>query len=188
MEVTMPYYAYMGGFCGYCGADLGLIDQAGGRNRHYCNDAHRQAAYRRRKESEKHNAVLLRNGELQSYWAEHGITGAILTKLQDILFSHGKDAARAATDAVILARQLERDAGTSERTDLIEQVMNYGEACSFEALDLRDARIERGLAAWSLFCSAADNSMLRLVVAVIRQRQGAAYRRRRLAEIGGDSI
>lgn len=183
----MPYYAYMGGICGYCGTDLGFIDQAGGRNRHYCNDACKQAAYRRRKEGEKRQATLLRNGELQGYWAEHGITGAILTKLQDILFNHGKDAARAATDAVILARQLERDSGSSERADLLEQVMGYGEACSFEALQLEDARIERGLDGWSAFCSSADNSMLRLVVAIMRQRQGAAYRRKRLAELGGET-
>ncbi len=184
----MPYYAYMGGFCGFCGEDLGLIDQAGGRNRHYCNDACKQAAYRRRKEGEKRQATLLRNGELQSYWAEHGITGAVLTRLQDILVEHGKDAARKATEAVILARQLERDSGSSERTDLLEQVMAIGEACDFEALDLRDARIEPGLDAWSGFVSTADNSMLRLVVAIMRQREGATYRRKRLAEIGGDLI
>src|SRR5262249_37504755 len=124
----MPYYAYMAGFCGYCGANLGLIEQDGGRNRHYCNDAHKQAAHRRRKEEEKRNTILLRNGELQDYWQEHGITGVILSKLQDILVSHGKDAARAATDTVILARQLERDAGSSERTSLIEQVMSLGES------------------------------------------------------------
>jgi len=176
----------MGGFCQYCGQDLGLIDQAGGRNRQYCNDAHRQAAYRKRREGDKHNAVLLRNGELQDYWDEHGITGAILARLQDILVNHGKDAARAATEAVILARQLERDAGSSERTDLIEQVMMLGEACDFEALQLEDTRIERGLDAWSLFCSTADNSMLRLVVAVLQQRQDAVRRRRRLAELGGE--
>jgi hypothetical protein len=180
------YYAYMAGFCGYCGADMGLVDQAGGRNRQYCNDAHRQAAYRKRREGDKRNAVLLRNGELSEYWQEHGITGAILSKLQDILISHGKDAALAATDAVILARQLERDSGTSERSDVIEQTMMLAEACDFEALQLEDAHIERGLDAWSLFCSTVDNSMLRLVVAVLQQRQGAAYRRRRLAELGGE--
>ena len=49
----MAYYAYMGGFCGYCGEELGLIDQAGGRMRQYCNDAHKQQAYLRRKEGEK---------------------------------------------------------------------------------------------------------------------------------------
>jgi hypothetical protein len=55
----MPYYAYMGGFCQYCGEDLGLIDQAGGRNRKYCNDAHKQAAHLKRKEGEKRNTILL---------------------------------------------------------------------------------------------------------------------------------
>lgn len=63
-----------------------------------------------------------------------------------------------------------------------------GGFCGFESLDLRDARIERGLDAWSLFCSTADNSMLRLVVAVMRQRQGATYRRRRLAEMGSETL
>jgi hypothetical protein len=164
----MPYYAYMGGFCGYCGADLGLIDQAGGRNRHYCNDAHKQAAYRKRREGDKHNAVLLRNVELSDYWQEHEIIGAILSKLQDILINHGKDAARAATEAVILARQLERDSGTSERADLLEQTMMLGEACGFEALRLEDTSIEPGLDAWSAFVTSAD-------------------RRRRLAGLGGEA-
>ncbi len=182
----MADYAYMAGFCGYCGADMGLIDQAGGRNRQYCNDAHKQAAHRKRKEEEKRNKVLLRNGELSEYWQEHGITGAILSKLQDILVEHGKDAARAATDAVILARHLECDAGSVEHTDLIEQVMSYGESCNFEALELGDVRIERGLDGWSSFCSSADNSLLRLVRAVAQQRKEAAFRRKRLAEIGGE--
>src|SRR5467141_641813 len=96
--------------------------------RQYCNDAHKAAAYRKRKEVEKRNKVLLRNGELSEYWQENGIIGAILTKLQDILVEHGQDAARKATDVVILARQMERDSGSSERTDLIEQVMMLGEA------------------------------------------------------------
>jgi hypothetical protein len=98
----------MAGFCGFCGTDLGLIDQAGGRNRHYCNDAHRQAAYRKRKDGDKRNAVLLRNGALSEYWQDSLITGAVLAKLQDILVEHGTDVARKATEAVILAKQLER--------------------------------------------------------------------------------
>src|SRR5438445_11248918 len=144
----MPYYGYMAGFCRYCGEDLGYIDQAGGRNRQYCNDTHKQAAHRKRKEIDKRNKVLLRNGELSEYWQEHGITGAILSTLQDLLIAHGKDAARKATDLVILTRQLERDARSSERTSLIEQVMASSEACMLEMIDLEDNRNELVLTGW----------------------------------------
>jgi hypothetical protein len=99
----MPYYAYMGGFCQHCGEDLGLIDQAGGRNRKYCNGACKQAAHRKRKEGDKRNTVLLRNVLLQEYWLDNGIDGDLLASLQDILFNHGKEAARAATDAALIA-------------------------------------------------------------------------------------
>src|SRR6202043_2503143 len=120
---------------------------------------------RKRKDGDKRDITLSRNGELSDYWQENGITSAILWKLQDILVEHGKDAARAATDVVILARQQERDSGSAERTDLIEQVMMLGEAFgNFEALEMEDACIERGLDAWSAFVTSADNSMLRLVI------------------------
>jgi hypothetical protein len=173
----MAYYAYMAGFCRYCGEDLGLIDQAGGRMRQYCNNACKQNAYLRRRDGEKRQAIILRNGELSDCWADNGITGMVLSKLQDILVEHGKDAARAATDVVILARQLERDSGSAERTSLIEHVMSSGEACDFEALRLEDTHIAYGIDGWSSFCSTADNSLLRLVIAVMRQRQDAGRRR-----------
>jgi hypothetical protein len=122
---------------------MGLVDQAGGRNRQYCNDAHKTAAYRKRKKEQGRDTILQYNSDLREYWQDSLITGPVLAKLQGILVTHGKDAARAATDAVILARQLERDSGTSECTDLIEQVMMLAEACNFEAVQLEDARIQR---------------------------------------------
>jgi hypothetical protein len=99
----MSYYCYVGGFCGYCGNELGLIEQSGGRNRQYCNDACKQSAHRKRKETDKRNTVLLRNTILQEYWTDNGIEGDLLVRLQDILVNHGKEAARAATDAALIA-------------------------------------------------------------------------------------
>jgi hypothetical protein len=99
----MVYYSYIGGFCSHCGTELGLIEQAGGRNRQYCNDGCKQAAYRKRKEEDKRNNILLRNQLLQEYWQLHDINGELLASLQNILVNHGKEAARAATDAALVA-------------------------------------------------------------------------------------
>jgi hypothetical protein len=46
---------------------------------------------------------LLRNALLQEYWLDNGIGGDLLASLQDILVNHGKEAARAATDAALIA-------------------------------------------------------------------------------------
>jgi|SRR2546421_1549267 len=99
----MPHYEYQGGFCGYCGASLGRIEQNGGRNRRYCNDKHKMAAFHEKRKGEKRNAAIERNKILRDQWQENGITGEVLTRLQDILVDHGKDAAKKATDTVLIA-------------------------------------------------------------------------------------
>ena len=101
----MPYYAYMAGFCQNpnCGKELGLIDQTGGRNRRYCNDTCKMAAYRNRLKQRNREQVLKYNTILRDYWQETGITGEVLTRLQNMLVSYGQDAARYATDTVLIA-------------------------------------------------------------------------------------
>lgn len=99
----MPYYAYNAGNCGNCGKRIGLIETYGGRQRQYCNDSCKVAAHRKRHYDEKRNKCLLRNGELRDFWQEKNITGPLLLKLQNILVEHGKQAAKDATDAVLLA-------------------------------------------------------------------------------------
>jgi hypothetical protein len=101
------YRSYYGGSCQNpaCRADLGYIETYGGRDRLYCDDACRVAAHRIRKSAEKRAAILQYNAELREYWYEHRIEDQLLTMLQDILVKHGKAAARAATDAVLLARK-----------------------------------------------------------------------------------
>lgn len=106
----MTYRAYQGGFCGYsqCRKELGFLEANGGRSREYCNDKCRQAAYRERKYLDRYYKILAYNTELRDYWNEHSIDGALLIALQEILVTHGKEAALAATNAVLLAIQLER--------------------------------------------------------------------------------
>jgi hypothetical protein len=94
------YRSYMAGFCKHCSMSLGLIENGGGRDRHYCNDACRKAASRARL---KRDRAVSRNEALVSLWDEHGITGDLRYKLIDILVKHEKDAAMAATEAVIAA-------------------------------------------------------------------------------------
>lgn len=107
----MPYYAYMAGFCQHCGKDMGMIDQIGGRNRKYCNDSCKIAAFRKREKERNREQVLQYNSILRDYWQEAGITGDVLTRLQDILVEYGKDAARCATDTVLIAIRQIRNEG-----------------------------------------------------------------------------
>lgn len=104
----MAYYAYQAGYCEYgpCEAYIGLVETDGGRQRQYCSDRCKQAAYRERRKEVFRNKCLLRNTELRDYWQEQNITGSLLAALQDILVEHGKAAAKAATDAVLLAQKL----------------------------------------------------------------------------------
>lgn len=85
---------------------MGLIDQAGGRTRRYCCNAHKMAEFRERKQEEKRNNCLQRNADLQNYWQENGINGEVLTRLETMLVKYGKEAARYATDTILIAVQL----------------------------------------------------------------------------------
>src|SRR5947209_19826905 len=78
----MPYYAYVAPMCGYCGKEQGLVEVEGGRQRLYCSDRCKVAAYRQRNQHKKRNMILLRNTELRDYWQENGIEGELLTSLQ----------------------------------------------------------------------------------------------------------
>ena len=104
----MPYYAYQAGDCGHCGKSIGLQEVYGGRQRLYCSDKCRKAAYRARKEREARLALLQYNSELCQFWQENRIEGQVLASLQDILVEHGKAPALAATNAVLLALKVER--------------------------------------------------------------------------------
>lgn len=104
----MPYYAYQAGNCEFCGEPIGLVETDGGRQRRYCSDKHRKAAHRARKLREQRRALLQYNSELCQFWEENEITGPVLAHLQDILVEHGKQAARDATETVILACKLLR--------------------------------------------------------------------------------
>ena len=53
----MAYRVYRAGSCRYCGKDLGVVEQNGGRDRQYCSPAHRQAACRRRRKEKRDGGV-----------------------------------------------------------------------------------------------------------------------------------
>jgi hypothetical protein len=104
----MAYYAYNAPDCGHCGKPMGLQEVNGGRQRLYCSTKCRKAAFRARKECQARQAMLTYNSELRDYWRDNGVDGQALAKLQDILLEHGKAAAKAATDAVLIALKDER--------------------------------------------------------------------------------
>jgi hypothetical protein len=81
--------------------------------------------------------------------------------LQEILLQHGKKAARAATDAVLVALAAAEQAGISEQSRLIEEVMLRGERIGFEGIRLEDFRIPAGVEGWSEFVSNTSVRMLR---------------------------
>lgn len=56
----MAYRVYHAGNCQGCGVDLGVIEQNGGRDRKFCSDRCKQAAYRRKRKGDKRNGGLLR--------------------------------------------------------------------------------------------------------------------------------
>jgi hypothetical protein len=62
------------------------------------------ADYRKHKAAE-HRATTLQQSQLRGYWEEHHIEGQVRDVLQDIFMEYGEGAARAATNAVMLAKQ-----------------------------------------------------------------------------------
>jgi len=104
----MSYRAYYAGDCGHCGKPMGLQEVNGGRERQYCSDKCRKAAYRAKKQRQARLALLQYNSELRQLWDDNEIKGPVLAHLQDMLVEHGKAAAKDATDAVVLACKLLR--------------------------------------------------------------------------------
>ncbi len=184
------YRSYMGGRCQNpaCGADLGYIETEGGRDRLYCNDACRVAAFRTRQRETKRAEKLQYNAELRAYWKLHNIHGEVLLRLQEILLQHGKKAAKAATDAVLVALAAAQEAGSQEHFRLIDEIMAGGAATDFEELRLTDFRVAAGFEAWSTFVSGATLTTLRQLRGYfyeVRQREyQKAQARKRLKELG----
>jgi hypothetical protein len=93
-------HQYMGGSCLNCGQSLGYIEVDGGRTRRYCNDACRKAASRERS---KRDNVVSRNEHLVSLWDENCLSKDLRHRLVTVLVKYGKEAAMAATEAVVAA-------------------------------------------------------------------------------------
>ncbi len=190
LQAPAVYRSYNAGFCQNpdCGADLGYIEAEGGRDRHYCNNACKMAAYRKRKQEQKRAQILQYNSELRDYWYNSGIRGEVLARLQEILIHHGKAAAWSATDVVLFALAAQKQAGSSRHFKLIDEVMLEGSAINFEEVELDNFKISAGVDSWSDFVSAASDECLMLVKAYLYDRQQQAERkttaRKRLAELG----
>ena len=167
------YRSYMAGDCANCGQWLGLVEVEGGRDRHYCNATCRVQHHRKQQREKNRAATLQYNSELRDYWQEHGVRGEVLLRLQEILLQHGKAAARAATDAVLVALTAQEQAGISERAQLIDDVLLGGGSIGHEAIILDDFRLDAGVDAWCQFVSGASISSLRTVKEYVKHRQYA---------------
>ena len=165
------YRSYMGGNCQNCDEPLGLIEVEGGRDRHYCNDKCRVQHHRRQKREKKRSATLQFNSELREYWQEYSIRGEVLLRLQEILLQHGKAAARAATDAVLVALAAQAQAGSQEQFQLIDEIMLGGEAINFEEVCLDEFRICQGVQGWTEFVSNTPTRMLRQMRGYLIERK-----------------
>jgi len=155
------YRSYMGGTCENCGASLGLIETEGGRDRHYCNATCRVQHHRKQQREKNRAATLQFNSELREYWKEHGVRGEVLLRLQEILLQHGNAAARAATDAVLVALAAQAQAGSQEQFRLIDEILLGGEAINFAEVLLDEFRVPAGVQGWTEFISSTSISMLR---------------------------
>lgn len=105
----MAYRMYNALDCEYCHKEQGLIDGSG-RERRYCSQRCRQAAYRQRQQQKRNAEVLRNNSALEQRWYLASIGGELLQKLRAIYIAHGESAAALATDAVLLAAQQTREA------------------------------------------------------------------------------
>jgi hypothetical protein len=167
------FRSYQGGFCRQCNAELGYIEADGGRDREFCdnNGKCRVAYHRARKREEKRQQVLHYHAELREYWKLHGIRGEVLFRLQEILLQHGKAAARAATNAVLVACAAQEQAGNNEQVRLIEECMLGGEAIGFEEVKLEEFRIPQEVGGWSEFVTYASTNLLRQLRGYLYDRQ-----------------
>jgi len=165
------YRSYMGGTCENCDEPLGLIETEGGRDRHYCNTTCRVQHHRKQQREKQRAATLQYNAELREYWKEHGVRGEVLLRLQEILLTHGKAAARAATDAVLMALRANEQAGSQEQFQLIDEVLLGGEAISFPEVRLDEFRVPEGVQGWTEFVSCATVGMLRQMKGYLIERK-----------------
>jgi len=130
------------------------------------------------------------NSELRDYWQEHGVRGEVLLRLQEILLQHGKAAARAATDAVLVALAAQAQAGSQEQFRLIDEIMLGGEEINFEEVRLDEFRIPQGVQGWTEFVSNTPTRMLRQMQGyLIERKQHEHYKaqgRKRLEALSHD--
>jgi len=173
------YRSYIGGNCENCDEPLGFIETEGGRDRHYCNARCRVQHHRKQQREKQRAATLQFNSELREYWLEHGVRGEVLLRLQEVLLQHGKAAARAATDVVLVACAVQSQFGNNERAFLIDDVLLGGETIGHEAITFDDFRVEAGVEAWCEFVSGASVTSLKTIREYIKHRQYAQEGRKR---------
>ena len=104
----MAYYAYYA-VCEWCGRDLGMLEQEGGRQRRYCSNACRQAAYRERRRKGKRNREVLRNAHLVEGWRKAGL-GPVLPRLERMMREYGPQAAEEAAGIALDVAKVVREA------------------------------------------------------------------------------
>ncbi len=186
------YRSYMAGDCANCGQWLGLVETEGGRDRHYCNATCRVQHHRKQQREKNRSATLQYNSELREYWHEHGVRGEVLLRLQEILLQHGKAAARAATDAVLVALAAQAQAGSQEQFRLIDEILLGGEEMNFPEVCLDEFRIPEGVQGWTEFVSNTPISMLRQMKGyLIERKQHEHYKaqgRKRLEALSHDLL
>jgi len=184
------YRSYMAGDCANCGQWLGFIETEGGRDRHYCNATCRVQHHRKQQREKNRAATLQFNSELRDYWQEHGIRGEVLLRLQEVLLQHGKAAARAATDAVLVALAAQEQTGSQEQFRLIDEILLGGEEIGFEEVRLDEFRVPLGVQGWTEFVSSTPISMLRQMRGyLIERKQHEHYKvqgRKRLEALSHD--
>lgn len=98
----MAYYAYYE-TCEQCGVFMGehgMVEQEGGRRRHYCSNACRQRAYRERKAK-----PALRNTDLLRFeqHAKNYLGDGVARHLVGMAKTHGLPAAQRACEVAIIA-------------------------------------------------------------------------------------
>ncbi len=184
------YRSYMGGTCENCDEPLGLIETEGGRDRHYCNTTCRVQHHRKQQREKNRAATLQYNSELRDYWQEHGVRGEVLLRLQEILLQYGKAAARAATDAVLVALTAQEQAGSQEQFQLIDEILLGGEEIGFPEVRLDEFRVPQGVQGWTEFVSSTPTRMLRQMRSyLIERKQHEHYKvqgRKRLEALSHD--
>jgi hypothetical protein len=174
------YRAYMAGRCQNpaCGADLGYIEVAGGRDREYCNTKCRVAAKRIRDRETKWEEIIQYHAELRQYWQEHNVKGRVLSMMHDILIYHGKQAARAATDAVLYAQVEHEHRVIHQRAALMIDLFELGDEINYAALI--DVDVEASLESWSWFADRASVNQLRAAIDNALRIKTAPERAKRL--------